>query len=158
MGYNSLMPVQTIWGSQNIMNPDYLQNMGYSTPAVLSPEQAQLWQPQWGAMPAAGPAMANYPGPETTKFGANLGTANAVFSGLQTLGGLWSSFQQNKMAKKAQKIALAFANKNLENQTMAYNSHVEDVGRSRALMEGMSPGQAQAYLDSTKLKYSAIGR
>ncbi len=94
--------------------------------------------------------------PMGLKLGLNMGTAGALFNGLSTIGGLWSAFQQNKMAKQAQRQSLAFANKNLENSTSAYNAQVENTGRSRAFMEGMSPEQAQSYLDKTRLTFSPV--
>jgi hypothetical protein len=119
----------------------------------MSPQQAQLFQSQ-GALGAPG-ALGQFGGP--MKLGFNMPTANALFSGLQTIGGLWGAWNANKLAKKAHKASVGFANRNLENSTAAYNAHVEDIGRSRAKVEGMSPAMAQDYLNRTRLRFRPVG-
>ena len=92
---------------------------------------------------------------QPTQLGFNLPTAQLAMSGLSTLGGLWSAFQQNKLANKAFKFQRDYSRANLENQTKSYNTQMSDRIASRAFVQGMSPEQAQSYLKANQLTVPA---
>lgn len=80
-----------------------------------------------------------------------LGYANAGITGLQTLGALWGAWQQNKMAKKQFKFTKDITNTNLANQIKSYNTALYDRARSRAVMEGQTDAQRDAYIADNSL-------
>ena len=90
--------------------------------------------------------------PNNTKFGWNANTLNFGLQGLQGIGNLWGAWQSNKLAKDQLNFTKDFANRNLANQTKAYNTALEDRGRARAAVEGQTSAEAQAYIDRNRLK------
>jgi hypothetical protein len=86
-----------------------------------------------------------------TGLGFNLPTANLALGGLQTIGNLWNSWEQRKLANEQFQFQKGVTNTNLNNQIKAYNTQLEDRSRARAATEGQSPGQAQAYIDNNRL-------
>lgn len=70
---------------------------------------------------------------------------------VQALGGMWNSYNQNKMAKQALALQTRAFETNLANQTQTYNTGLEDRIRSRYAAEGRGQGETQAYLDKHKL-------
>lgn len=61
---------------------------------------------------------------------------------IQTLGSLWNSFQQQKMAQKTFNLQKSAYDTNLSNQRSTYNSALEDRIRSRYATEGKTTAQA----------------
>lgn len=86
-----------------------------------------------------------------TNFGWNANTLNFGLQGLNTIGNIWGAWQANKLAKDQLNFTKDFANRNLANQTQAYNTALEDRGRSRAVVEGQTSAEAQAYIDRNRL-------
>lgn len=86
-----------------------------------------------------------------TNFGWNANTLSFGMQGLNALGNMWGAWQAQKLAKDQLNFTKDFANRNLANQTKAYNTALEDRGRSRAFMEGQSAAEAQAYIDRNRL-------
>lgn len=84
-------------------------------------------------------------------FGWNANTLNFGMQGLQGLGNLWGAWQSNKLARDQLNFTKDFANRNLANQTQAYNTALEDRGRARAAVEGQTSAEAQAYIDRNRL-------
>lgn len=82
---------------------------------------------------------------------STLGTVGAVMGGLQTLGNLWGAWQANKMAKKQFKFTKQMTNINLANQMKAYNTALMDRARSRAVMEGQTQAEMDAYVANNSL-------
>lgn len=82
---------------------------------------------------------------------SGLDFANSALGGLKTLGSLWGAWQGMKLAKKQFNFSRNFANANLANQTKAYNTTLADREGSRAVMEGLTPQQAQSYISSNSL-------
>ena len=78
------------------------------------------------------------------------GAVDIGIGAIGTLGSLWNSFQQNKLAKKS----LAFQEKtfdiNLRNNTKTYNTQLEDRIRARYNTEGRS-GEADAKIEQDRL-------
>ena len=90
--------------------------------------------------------------PNNTNFGWNANTLNFGMQGLMGLGNLWGAWQSNKLARDQLNFTKDFANRNLANQTKAYNTALEDRGRTRAFVEGQTSAEAQAYIDRNRLK------
>lgn len=93
----------------------------------------------------AGPAAAGF------KLGANIPTFQLGLMGLNTIGNLWGAFQANKLARDQMDFTKTIGNANLNNQIKSYNTALSDRARTRAVMEGRSQEDAQAYIDANKL-------
>lgn len=139
------------WGNSSV----------FATPPVGGDYWAQqpTSQQPVGMSQMGGPAMPG--GPQNSGFGLNLGTFNAGLSGLQTLSGLFMGMKQLGLAKADQRIKMAFANRNLENQTKTMNMALEDRTANRSAMyagtsDAMSPAQAQAYMDKNRFNTAPI--
>lgn len=78
------------------------------------------------------------------------GGAAMVLGGIQTLGSLWNSFQQNKIAKQSLNLQTRAFETNLANQTKTYNTALEDRINARYATEGRSQ-EAAAYIDKNRL-------
>lgn len=77
--------------------------------------------------------------------------ASAVLGGLNTLGSLYFGFKQLGLANKQFDFQKQAFETNLANQMKTYNTALEDRSRSRAVVEGQSPEQAQAYIDRNRM-------
>ncbi len=78
------------------------------------------------------------------------GGAGLALGGIQTLGSLWSSFQQTKLAKKTLNFQRDAFNTNLANATKVYNNSLEDRIRARFATEGR-PEEADAKIAESRL-------
>lgn len=126
------------------------------TPAGMAPIQ-QNAVAQQGMAPVN---QANYTGAPATGFGSgffqnndgsfNTGNAQLVLGGIQTIGSLWNSFQQQKLAKEAFAFNKEAYKTNLGNQRSTYNTALEDRIRARYATEGRSE-EADSYIDKHKL-------
>lgn len=76
----------------------------------------------------------------------------AGLSGIQTIGGLISSFGALDLAKKQFNLQRDVLNTNLNNQITAYNTALDDKARSRAVMEGQSDSERDAYIEKNKAR------
>lgn len=75
----------------------------------------------------------------------NTGNLQLALGGIQTLGALWNSYQQNKLAKESLGLQREAFETNLANQTQTYNTSLEDRIRARYATEGRSE-QADSYI------------
>lgn len=75
----------------------------------------------------------------------NTGNLQLALGGIQTLGALWNSYQQNKLAKESLSLQRDAFETNLANQTQTYNTSLEDRIRARYATEGRSE-QADSYI------------
>ena len=78
------------------------------------------------------------------------GPASIALGGLETLGSIWNSFQQNKLAKKSLKFQKDAFKTNLANSTKVYNTALEDRIRARYATEGRS-SEADAKIAANRL-------
>lgn len=137
--------------------------MNISQFGVLAPTTAQMSVPdfsgvgplgdpsgvtgQIGSMvPGSAPSIAN--GGFLKGFGMD--EAKLAMGGLQTIGQLWGAIQSAKLAKKQFNFTKDITETNLANQIRAYNTQLEDRSRSRAVVEGQTADQAQAYIDRNR--------
>lgn len=90
----------------------------------------------------------------TDGLGGNIfgkgGAASIALGGLQTLGSIWNSFQQMKLAKKTLKFQKNAFKTNLANSTKVYNTALEDRIRARYATEGRSE-EADAKIAANQL-------
>lgn len=70
---------------------------------------------------------------------------------IKTLGSLWNSFQQTKLAKKSLNLQTKAYETNLANQTQTYNTALEDRINARYAAERRDPAEAQSYIEKNKL-------
>ncbi|ANJ20800.1 virion protein [Roseobacter phage RD-1410W1-01] len=79
------------------------------------------------------------------------GNVGMILGGVQALGNLWNSYQQNKLAKQQFAFQKEAFQTNLANQTQTYNTALEDRIRARYHTEGRSSGEADQYLEEHSL-------
>lgn len=89
--------------------------------------------------------------PQTPGFFAQGGIGQFALGAIQTLGSLWNSFQQNKMAKESMKFQKEAFATNLANQEQSYNTALEDRINARYVTEGKSQADADAYIQEHSL-------
>ena len=80
-----------------------------------------------------------------------LGIANAAIGGIQALGNLWMGMKGLKLAKKQFKLNKKMTLTNLANQMKSYNTALADRARSRAVMEGQTEAEMNAYVNNNSL-------
>ncbi|MBL1322182.1 MAG: hypothetical protein COA63_014155 [Methylophaga sp.] len=83
--------------------------------------------------------------------GLNLSGLQAISSMIGTIGGLFNSFQANKLAKETFQFKKDAYGTNLKNSTQQYNTTLEDRIRSRYVTEGRASGEADQYLKNHNL-------
>lgn len=76
----------------------------------------------------------------------NSDTLNMFGQGLMGAANIYSGLQANKMAKKQFKFSKDFANKNLANQTQAYNTNLENQARRNISGSGWDQAQKDSYI------------
>lgn len=79
-----------------------------------------------------------------SKFFGEGGVAATALGAIQTLGNLWSSFQQNKLAKETFEFNKEAYYTNLENQEKSYNTALEDRISTRYQGSGGSAANRDA--------------
>ena len=89
--------------------------------------------------------------PQTPGFFAQGGIGQFALGSIQTLGSLWNSFQQNKVAKESMKFQKEAFATNLANQEQSYNTALEDRINARYVTEGKSQADADAYVQKHSL-------
>lgn len=78
----------------------------------------------------------------TTALGFNIPTLQLGLGALNSLAGMYNSWNMNKLAKQQFNLQKDVLNTNLNNQIKSYNNSLADQLRSRAAME---TGDANAY-------------
>lgn len=79
------------------------------------------------------------------------GGASLALGGLATLGSFYSSFQQNRLAKRTLKFQKKAFQTNLRNSTKVFNTALEDRIRARFATEGRSTADADAKIAANRL-------
>lgn len=85
-----------------------------------------------------------------TAFGAG-GIVQMGIGAISTLGSLWNSYNQSKIAKKSLALQERTFETNLANQTKTYNTELEDRIRTRYDSERRDPSEADAYVERNRL-------
>lgn len=93
------------------------------------------------------------PAPTGTGFFSQYGPAQFALGAVQTLGSLWNSFQQNKLAKQTFKFQKEAYATNLANQEQSYNTELEDRISARYATEGRAnvAEDTAAYMEKNRL-------
>lgn len=122
--------------------------------AVSQQAQQPSYQPSF--MPLPGGGYQQVPTQQSTFFqdqygNLDLGNLRTALGGVQAIGSLWNSYQQNKMAKQALNLQTRAFETNLANQTQTYNTALEDRIRARHHTEGRSTAETESYLDKNRL-------
>lgn len=115
---------------------------GLTAPTVTTPG---MTAPQVPGTTGGGAA------PQTPGFFSQYGPAQFALGAIQTLGSLWNSFQQNKMAKESMAFQKEAFATNLANQEQSYNTALEDRINARYVTEGKSQAEADAYIQKNSL-------
>lgn len=102
------------------------------------------------AFPGAGQGGAGF-GDSGMGFGLNMGTGRLALGALGTVGNLWQAWNANQMAQKTFNFQRDIMNTNLTNSIKSYNTQLEDRARSRAVTEGQTDEERQAYVDRNRL-------
>lgn len=142
---------------------DFSDPNTFSFGQEMAPLQAAAVKVQTNAAPSYSPvststnatngAAASTNGGATTGktgFFQEGGGASLALGAIQTLGSLWNSFQQNKLAKKSFALQERAFETNLKNQTQTYNTALEDRINARYATEGRS-SEAAGYIERNKL-------
>lgn len=103
-----------------------------------------------GGAPVVAPAGPNNAASNPSFF-SEFGPAQFALGAVQTLGSLWNSFQQNKLAKESFNFQKDAYNENLANQEQSYNTALEDRINARYVTEGKSQAEADAYIEANRL-------
>lgn len=138
LGSTSAMPSNELMASVNA---------SVNSPAApsVTPTTGAPTVPGVGGVDPAGAQGGGFFGPN---FAAN---GKMLIGGIQTLGSLWNSFQQQKLAKKSFALQEEAFRTNIANSSKTYNTALEDRIRARYHTEGRSSGEADAYVNQHKL-------
>lgn len=103
-----------------------------------------------GAQGSSGGLGSNFFG-NNSNLGFNSQTLQLALGGLSAIGNFWNSFQANKLAKDQFNFTKGITEKNLANQTKAYNTTLNDRITSRASVTGASDAEVADYLAKNSL-------
>ena len=137
------MGMPTVDPSAAVANLSQTTNTGLTTPTVTTPGMTAPQVP--GSTIPGGAA------PQTPGFFSQYGPAQFALGAIQTLGSLWNSFQQNKLAKESMKFQKEAFATNLANQEQSYNTALEDRINARYVTEGKSQAEADSYIEKNRL-------
>ncbi len=142
------------WGNMNGLLSGW--GMGAQNPTAAA---IQNVSPGMAPSAVAAPSVTGAPvagglqtGANSSGFGFNMPSAQLLLGGVQTIGSIWNAWESQKLAKKQFAFQKDVTETNLRNQIQAYNTTLEDRGRSRANTEGQSAEVAQSYVDSNRLR------
>jgi hypothetical protein len=87
----------------------------------------------------------------STGLGMNIPTLQLGFQGLSSLANLYSGIQALGLAKDQFNFQKNLANTNLANSVQSYNTALTDKATARAVTEGQTDAQRDAYIAANKL-------
>lgn len=126
----------------------------YSAAGMMQDSPMSVFQvPGMPKIPAGKTGLAGLFGNGDGFLGSDVNTADLQLGigGLQTLGNLWGGFKSLGLAEKQFDFSKMIAEKNLNNSTQSYNTALEDRINSRAVAQGMSDQDRQAYINKNSL-------
>jgi len=144
VGYNNVLQAPSMPGMSNAGAQANVQNVGQQQGAEMgdfsSTPTGTIFNTKTGDVQSPG-------------FFGKGGMAQVGLGAISTLGSLWNSFQQNKIAKKSLALQERTFETNLKNQTKTYNTELTDRIENRYRSEGRENYQEQAdsYVDKNKL-------
>ena len=136
------MGMPTVDPGAAIANMGQTTNTGLTSPSTTTPGIVAPKVPGT----SGGTDNATKPG-----FFSEFGPAQFALGAIQTLGSLWNSFQQNKLAKESFKFQKEAYTTNLANQEQSYNTALEDRINARYVTEGKSQAEANTYIQEHSL-------
>ena len=137
------MGMPTVDPGAAITDLNQTTNTGLTAPVTTTPG---ITAPQVPGMTGGAAAASQTPG-----FFDKGGIGQFALGAIQTLGSLWNSFQQNKMAKESMKFQKEAFATNLANQEQSYNTALEDRINARYVTEGKSQAEADSYIEKNRL-------
>ena len=143
---NLSMGMPTVDPGAAVTNLNQTTNTGLTTPTVTAPGATAPVVPGTTGGAAGGGAA-----PQTPGFFSQYGPAQFALGGIQTLGSLWNSYQQNKLAKESFKFQKEAYATNLANQEQSYNTALEGRINAQYATEGKSQAEAASYVDKHSL-------
>lgn len=84
-------------------------------------------------------------------LGMNIPTMQLGLGGIQTLAGLYTGLQSLGLAKDQFNFQKGLAQTNLNNSVQSYNTSLTDRANARAVVEGQSNADRDAYINANKL-------
>jgi hypothetical protein len=81
----------------------------------------------------------------------NFDGLGTITDGLATIGSLWSSWQQTKLAKETLAFNKASYQENLANEKQSYNTTLQGRTQAEFMAEGRSMDEVDAYYNENKL-------
>lgn len=153
MEYNSIYstdPTGLSMGTPTIQPGAVVAGAGATAPTGLTAPVTATGAPAPTVPGMAPPGGAGAAAPGGGFFG-QYGPASFALGAIQTLGSLWNSFQQNKLAKESFQFQKEAFQTNLENQEQSYNTALEDRINARYVTEGKSQAEADAYIERNRL-------
>ncbi len=122
---------------------------GYTAPinpevqSPMAPQQSNIWDSFFRMSPNADGS--------STRNGLDFGAIGGAAKGIASLGAMFASFQQNKLAKESLQFSKDQFQTNLTNQLASYNMSLEDRANSRASQNNSAPGTAENYINKHQL-------
>lgn len=148
VGYNAPgIAYNNPWDQWQMSYGGLAQNAAVA-PTVVQNPAAPVSTP--AAIPGANPAAVGMPA-GAVGLDWNIGTGQLALGALQGGANIWSAIQANNLAEKSLNLQTNFANRNLANSIASYNTRLEDRARARAVTEGQSDSERQAYVDRNRL-------
>ena len=130
--------------------PDWLTALDFTGSGSGIPSQVDtsVLMPNIGDVSAMSTA-----GIDRGLFGSGIGADDARFGlqGLNTLGNLWAAWKTASLAGKQFKYARDVSETNIANQIKSYNTSLTDRANNRAIVEGRTPAETQAYIEQNKM-------
>lgn len=138
-------------GSPTVNTGAVVDNAGSTAPSGFA-----IQPPSVGGVGSVGTPQVQGPGGDVAGgakpgFFSQYGPAQFALGAIQTLGSLWNSFQQNKMAKQSFEFQKQAYETNLRDTRKNYNTALEDRIEARYNTEGRSQAEADKTIAERRL-------